>query len=217
MLSAIKEARTKTVCDNLIVIGSSTGGPQTLRAIFASLACLDTAIIVVQHMPKVINNSLVTQLDTSTPMHVKLAEHREPLMHGTVFFAPSEYHLVVADDKTLRLEESDKVNFVRPSIDVTMKSLAAKGFKELIGIILTGLGSDGAEGLLHMKNIGAKTITQDETSCVIYGMPKSAYTIGAAQRVLTPDAIAKTLGKEITHLPAENKTCPVDKRGRLAA
>ena len=174
---------------NIGIIGSSAGGPRILKELFDGLPLLDGCVIIVQHMPKFINESLRRTLDDSTEMTVCIAQNGDQLEKGYVYLAPSEIHLELVDNRTLRLREGEKVNFVCPSVDVTMKSVARPIGAKLIGIILTGMGKDGAKGIRSIKRIGGITIAQDKKTSIIYGMPKEAYETGAVDYVLSTEEI----------------------------
>ncbi|MDY6834646.1 MAG: CheB methylesterase domain-containing protein, partial [Chloroflexota bacterium] len=139
---------------NIIVIGSSTGGPKTLKELFFGLPILNASVIVIQHMPHYINESLKEKLGDRTEMQVKLAEDKDTLEAGTVYIARSELHLKLRNNRKIRLVEGDKVNAVCPSIDVTMLSLRNGPGFNLMGVVLTGMGRDGADGISHMKKLG---------------------------------------------------------------
>jgi len=177
----------------IVVIGSSTGGIRVLEQIFAGMPCLDGSIVIVQHMLKFANQSLCDKLDALTDMQVKLAENGQALEHGVVHFAPSEIHLEIVNNRTIRLFAGAKVNFVCPSIDVAMKSLQKGSGDRLVGAILTGMGADGAEGIDHIKRLGGVTLAQNKETSAIYGMPKVAFETGNVDFVLAPDEIRRKL------------------------
>jgi two-component system chemotaxis response regulator CheB len=178
---------------NIIVIGSSAGGPRVLKKIFKGLPVLNASMIVVQHMPKFINDPLRDSLSSVTAMRVTLAEDGDRLENGRVFVAPSEVHLSVVDNWIIRLSPGEKVNYVCPSVDVTMKSLTLEPSGFFIGVVVTGMGKDGAEGMKHIKNLGGITIAQDEKTSSIFGMPKEAIQTGSVDFVLAPDEIREKL------------------------
>lgn len=185
---------------NLVVIGSSTGGVRALDRIFSGLPRLNAAIVIVHHMPKFINGSLGCQLNANTDMEVKVAEDGEILEHGKVYLAPSNVHLRIEHNSCIRLVGGEKVNFVCPSIDVTMRSLRKELDDQIVGVVLTGMGVDGVSGTSHIKRIGGLTIAQDEATSAIYGMPKAAYKTGDVDLVLTPERIQDKL-IEIVGIP----------------
>ena len=178
---------------NIIVIGSSTGGPKILRKIFSNLPPLNATIILVQHIPKFVNESLVEILNKETGMEVKIAENGKDLENKNAYFAPSEIHLKILDNRQINLCDGERVNYVCPSIDITMKSIKKSKTDKIVGIVLTGMGKDGAAGITHIKGIGGITIAQDEQTSIVYGMPKKAYETGNVDLVLTPEEIRNKL------------------------
>jgi len=181
----------------IVIIGASTGGPRTLRRVLEGFPSLDhICIIIVQHMPKHINESIRKSLARVTQMNVKLAEDGDSLKNDVILLAPGDVHLEIVDNQRIRLVDSGKVNFVRPSIDVAMKSLQVNPSINAIGVILTGMGSDGVEGVSHIKQLGGATIAQDRLSCVVFGMPRLATETGDVDFVLSPE----TIGDKIAEL-----------------
>jgi two-component system chemotaxis response regulator CheB len=177
----------------IIVIGASAGGPRALKWIFTDLPALNASVIVVQHMPKFINDSLRDSLSSVTAMRVTIARDGDLLENGRVYIAPSEVHLNVEDNRIVRLAPGEKVNYVCPSVDVTMKSLTWDLGVFFAGVVVTGMGKDGAEGMKHIKKLGGATIAQDEKTSSIFGMPKEAIQTGSVDFVLAPDAIREKL------------------------
>jgi len=177
----------------IIVIGASAGGPRVLKWIFTGLPALNASVIVVQHMPKFINDSLRDSLSSATAMRVTIARDGDLLENGCVYIAPSEVHLSVVDNRIVRLSPGEKVNYVCPSVDVTMKSLTWDLGVFFAGVVVTGMGKDGAEGMKHIKKLGGTTIAQDEKTSSIFGMPKEAIETGSVDFVLAPDAIREKL------------------------
>lgn len=165
----------------------------TLRKFFAGMPLLDGSIVLVQHMPRFINKSVRKTLDGLTEMDVRIACHEERLEHGKIYIAPSEVHLELINNQIIQLINSPKVCYVRPSVDVTMKSVKKKPQDSIIGIIMTGMGRDGKEGICHIKSVGGTTFAQDEKSSVIWGMPKAAISTGCVDNVLSPEGIRKSL------------------------
>ncbi len=181
-------------CPNLILIGSSTGGPKILRRLFAGMPTLNAAVVLVQHMPAFVNDSLCRTIASVTSMNVSLATDGLRLEAGRVYVAPSDIHLSLRNNRAITLRADEKVNFVRPAVDVAMQSVK-KDPSRKFGVILTGMGKDGAEGLRHMKQIGATTFAQDRETSVIYGMPKAAVDTGCVDHVDNPEGIRETLIK----------------------
>ncbi|MGR3174522.1 MAG: chemotaxis protein CheB [Candidatus Scalindua sp.] len=178
---------------NIVIIGISTGGPKTLRTFFDGMPLLDGSIILVQHMMKCANTSLTATLNGLTEMDVRLASPGEYLERGVVYIAPSEVHLELVNNQKIELVNSPKVCYVRPSVDVTMKSIKRNNEDNIIGIIMTGMGQDGTGGISHIKSVGGTTFAQDEKTSVIWGMPKAAIGTGHVDHILSTKAIRNKL------------------------
>lgn len=179
---------------NVVIIGVSTGGPMTLKALFAELPPLNAAIVVVLHITPEMDYRIAEGLDACASMPAALAEDGEFLKAGNIYMAPGGFHLKLDGNYRISLWEGARVNYVQPSVDVAMMSLTRPvSSGEVVGVILTGMGKDGAEGIRHLKRIGGTTIAQDQRSCIIYGMPKAAVETGAVDYVLPPQGIAKKL------------------------
>ena len=176
-------------CKKLVIVGVSTGGPRALRQLFTGMPRLEAGIILVQHMPKFINDSFQRTLDALTEMDVVIAQDGSRIDAGTVYLAPSDVHLELINNQRIRLADGPKVCFVKPSIDVTMLSARHRDDQELAAVVLTGMGRDGADGIRHIKRIGGVTFAQDARSCAVYGMPKAAAETGAVDFVLSPEGI----------------------------
>jgi two-component system chemotaxis response regulator CheB len=176
------------------MIGVSTGGPMALKRLFTDLPPLDAAFVVVLHIPPGMDYKIGKGLNGVASMPVSLAEDGEYLRKGHIYLAPGGFHLKLEGNSRIILEIGARVNFVQPSVDVAMKSLL-KPLKRgrIIGVILTGMGKDGAAGIGHVKGIGGITIAQDEDSSAIYGMPKAAVETGQVDFILSPQNIGKKL------------------------
>jgi two-component system, chemotaxis family, protein-glutamate methylesterase/glutaminase len=182
--------------ENLVIIGASTGGTKVLTDLFASLPRLRAAVVVVQHMPQYINQTFANSLNKAASMPVKIARENDMLESGSVLLAPSGAHLKITPNRRVHLSDDPPVNFVRPSIDVTMQSvkrMAPDG--RLVGVVLTGMGRDGADGLSYLKSIGGITIAQDKASSAVFGMPSEAFKTGKVDHVLPPLEIARLLAR----------------------
>ena len=182
------------VNNNIVMIGVSTGGPIALKRLFAGLPPLDVAFVIVLHIPPGMDYKIARGLDGVASMPVALAEDGEYLHSGRIYLAPGGFHLKLEGNSRIILEEGARVNFVQPSADVAMKSLL-KPLKQrqIVGIILTGMGRDGADGIRHIKELGGITFAQDRESSAIYGMPKAAVETGAVDFVLPPLNMGKKL------------------------
>lgn len=169
----------------IIAIGASTGGTEAIYNVLKSLPPQMPGIVIVQHIPPVFSKMFADRLDVQTPLNVKEACNGDYLEPGKVLIAPGDQHMTikkVGDRYKVSVFKGDKVNGHCPSVDVLFESVALQAKSNAVGIILTGMGSDGAKGLLLMKQMGARTIGQDEKSSVVYGMPKVAFEIGAVQK-----------------------------------
>lgn len=177
----------------LVVIGISTGGPKLLADLLAELPPINAPMLIVQHIPKYFDITLAERLDTLSKMRVKLGCHGDSVEPGHVYLAPSLCHMTLQYNKKIALVDGPKVNSCCPSVDVTIKSLMRMPTGKMVGAVLTGMGSDGAEGLAYMKDIGAATIAQDERSSTIYGMPRAAYQTGKVDFVLPKEKLAQKI------------------------
>jgi two-component system chemotaxis response regulator CheB len=184
----------------LAIIGASTGGVRALTTLFQNLRPVPAAIVLVHHMPDYIQQSFVRSLQKNTPMEVLLATDGMPLQAGKIFVAPSKFHCVLEQNRILRLTPGPKVNYVCPAVDVTMKSVLPPLLPApLAGVLLTGMGRDGADGMVHLRSLGARTVAQDEESSAVFGMPKEAWKAGGAEMLLPPDRIARSLFHWLTN------------------
>ncbi len=182
--------------NRLVAIGSSTGGVEALSAFIAQLPANCPPTLIVQHMPPDFTASLAARLDRLNAPKIMEAIDGAPIETGCVYIAPGgPKHLEIEDNQGLRcrLRAGEPVNGHSPSVDVLFNSVAKVAKSNAIGIILTGMGRDGAQGLMTMRQAGAKTIGQDEASSLIYGMPRAAFEIGAVERQLPLDRIANTV------------------------
>ncbi len=180
----------------LIAIGSSTGGTEALRQIFEAIPENLPPIAVVQHMLPGFTGAFADRLDRSCRARVKVADDGETLKPGTVYLAPNETHLTVkrgGAGLVALLQGSDRVSRHLPSVDVLFQSVAEVCGHHALGVILTGMGDDGARGLLQMRQKGAHTLGQDEATCVVYGMPRAAFLRGAVETQAPLGAIAGRL------------------------
>jgi two-component system, chemotaxis family, protein-glutamate methylesterase/glutaminase len=168
--------------DKVIAIGASTGGTEAIRSVIEELPPTTPGIVIVQHMPKGFTKTFAERLNSLSLMNVKEAESGDRIVTGRVLIAPGDYHLKVirsGGQYLVQCIDGEKVNGHRPAVDVMFDSVASNVGSNSIGVILTGMGADGAKGLYKMKQVGSPTIGQDESTSVVYGMPKVAYEIGA--------------------------------------
>jgi two-component system chemotaxis response regulator CheB len=193
--------------DRVIAIGSSTGGVEALIAILTRFPANCPPTVITQHMPATFTKSFSDRLDRLCAPKVAEAADGALLEPGHIFIAPGgEHHLEVAGSGQLRcrLIDGPPVNGHRPSVDVLFRSVAKTAGRRAVGAILTGMGRDGAEGLLAMRQAGAHTFGQDEASCVVYGMPKAAFELGAVERQAPLDRLAAELLKAPSSKVIEN-------------
>lgn len=179
--------------EKIIVIGASTGGTEAIKAVLSRMPADAPGILVTQHMPESFTKSFAQRLDGLCRIAVKEAEHGERVLPGHAYVAPGHSHLLVrrsGASYVTELSQGPPVNRHRPSVDVLFRSAANVAGRNAIGVILTGMGKDGAAGMLEMKQAGAPTFAQDEATCVVYGMPREAVAMGAADEVLPVQDIA---------------------------
>lgn len=180
--------------DNLVIIGSSTGGPKAVEEVFAQIpANLPAGIVVVQHMPKDFTRSFAERLNNLFPFPVKEASDGDLIENGKVLIAPGDYHLTITAQKRVKLNQEERVMFLRPAVDVTMATLPAVFGKRILGVILTGMGKDGAKGMAQIKQAGGITIAQDRNTSTIYSMPRVVAEEGNADYILPLDRIGKVI------------------------
>lgn len=205
MLAARKAAPAKSRLDSslnsstlIVAIGASTGGTEALAEILSALPSASPGIVIVQHMPEVFTAAFAQRLNRLCQIEVKEAEQGDRIEMGRALIAPGNRHMSVhrrGSQSFVEIGDGPLVSRHRPSVDVLFRSVARTQGANALGIILTGMGNDGAQGLLEMKKAGAETLAQDEASCVIFGMPKEAIACGAAGTILQLSKIpARILG-----------------------
>lgn len=181
-----------SITDSIIAIGASTGGTEAIRQILEAMPENCPGMVIVQHMPEVFTRSFADRLNQLSKIQVKEAEHGDLIGRSMAFIAPGNKHLLI-NKKGLQyfveLHDGPPVNRHKPSVDVLFRSVAQVAGKNAMGVLLTGMGKDGAEGLLEMKNNSAFTIAQDEKSSIVFGMPKEAIKLDAALSILSLDQI----------------------------
>jgi two-component system chemotaxis response regulator CheB len=173
--------------EKIIVVGSSTGGTEALKEFLSRMPERGPAILIAQHMPELFTKSFADRLDHLCAMHVSEAQHHEDIVAGRVYLAPGHSHLLL--EKTggkyrTVLSQEPPVNRHRPSVEVLFRSAAKNLGADAIGVMLTGMGKDGAQAMLEMKKAGAYNLAQDEASCVVFGMPREAIAVGAVDEVV---------------------------------
>lgn len=182
------------VSEKVILIGSSTGGTDALRVILEQLPLDCPGILIAQHMPVGFTKTFAQRLNQMCNITVKEAEHGERVMRGCAYIAPGDRHLMLGRNGAsyaCLLSDGAPVNRHKPSVEVLFKSSIELAPRHVVGVMLTGMGKDGAQAMLEMRNAGAYNICQDEASCVVFGMPREAIALGAAHVVLPLDQIAR--------------------------
>jgi len=179
---------------DIVAIGASSGGPRIIESLLSSLpSTYALGIVVVQHMTDGFTTSMLRWMQERCAIQIKVAEEGDAIIPRRVLFTPENSHLVVAIGGRVHLTDSEPVNGHRPSIDVTFHSVAKVYGARSAGVVLTGMGSDGAQGLLAIRQAGGVTLAQDEASSPIFGMPRAAIELKAAQQVLSPVGITRCL------------------------
>jgi two-component system chemotaxis response regulator CheB len=193
--SLVGRAEPTRFAERVIVIGASTGGTEAIRVFLEGCDEDTPGIVIVQHMPAGFTASLARRLDQICEMRVKEAAHGDPVMVGQALIAPGDRHVAlrcVGRRHHVELLDTEPVNRHRPSVDVLFHSAADSCARHSVGVIMTGMGDDGARGMKALRDAGAETLAQDETSCVVYGMPREAVKLGAASRVLPLSQLSAT-------------------------
>jgi two-component system chemotaxis response regulator CheB len=182
--------------DCVIAIGASAGGTEAIREVLMELPAESPGVVIVQHLPPRFTRAFADRLDSLCRLRVKEAEEGDRALAGQALIAPGGQHLrLIRDGRgyVVRLDQGPPVNRHRPSVDVLFSSCAESAPRNAIGVLLTGMGTDGARGLLQMRQAGARTLAQDEASCVVFGMPKAAIDLGAVERVLPLDQLPRAI------------------------
>ena len=180
--------------EKLIIIGASTGGTEAIKEVLTHFPADVPGILVTQHMPETFTKSFADRLNSLCRISVKEAEHNERILPGHAYIAPGHSHLLLkrsGANYVTELSQGPPVNRHRPSVDVLFRSAANVAGANALGIILTGMGKDGAQGMLEMRQAGSHTIAQDEASCVVFGMPREAIALGAAAEIVPLQGIAR--------------------------
>ncbi|MBW1914843.1 MAG: chemotaxis response regulator protein-glutamate methylesterase [Deltaproteobacteria bacterium] len=187
--------------NKIIAIGASTGGTEAIKEVLTRMPPNAPGIVIVQHMPAQFTTAFSERLDSLCAVNVKEAVDGDSVVTGKALIAPGNFHMLLKRSGAryyVQVKSGPMVHHQRPAADVLFKSVASYAGSNAVGIILTGMGTDGAEGLLKMKEAGAKTIAQDEKSCVVFGMPKEAIKLGAAEKVVSLQQVARTSLQMVT-------------------
>lgn len=188
-----KKPNSNDMAIKAVVIGASTGGPKALVYLISRLPeKIKTPIFIVQHMPKGFTTSLANRLDSETKVKVYEAEDGMVVEANTVYLAPGDFHMTIEDNK-IRLNTLDKLHGVRPAVDYLFNSASSIYRENLLGIILTGMGKDGSQGMVAIKKQGGYNLAQNEESCVVYGMPGSAVAKGVVDEILNLEDLSTKL------------------------
>ncbi|NHB97059.1 protein-glutamate methylesterase/protein-glutamine glutaminase [Photorhabdus stackebrandtii] len=187
--------------EKLIAVGASTGGTEAIKNLLQPLPVTSPALLITQHMPPGFTRSFAERLNKLSQITVKEAENGERILPGHAYIAPGDRHMELCRngaDYQVLITDAPAVNRHRPSVDVLFRSVAKFAGRNAVGVLLTGMGSDGAVGLLEMKQAGAYTLAQDEASCVVFGMPRAAIQMGAVDEVMDILKISKRMLAKIS-------------------
>lgn len=199
--TGVTQTSLKNTTNKVVAIGASTGGTVAIEAILKVLPSNIPGIVITQHMPEMFTRSFAERLDSICEIDVKEAEDGDSIMSGRALIAPGNKHMLMRMSGAryyVAVKEGPLVNRHRPSVDVMFRSVSKTAARNAVGAILTGMGADGAKGLLEMKEAGAKTIAQNEGTCVVYGMPKVAIENGGADTVLPLEEIPAEILKLVS-------------------
>ncbi len=180
----------------ILAIGASTGGTAAIESILRGMPADLPGTLIVQHMPEYFTKAFADRLNKFCSIEVREAQNNDQVLSGLALVAPGNHHMVLERSGArylVKIRDGPPVHHQRPSVDVMFQSVARNAGRSAVGVILTGMGADGAKGLLAMKESGARTIAQDEQSCVVFGMPKEAIKLGAADEIVPLNDIARTL------------------------
>ena len=192
---ARERAMTQTT-ERVIVIGTSTGGTQALQEVLVELPGVSPGIVIVQHMPSHFTAAFAARLDSMCKIEVREARHNERVVPGCALIAPGGRHMLLMRSGAqyhVEIKDGPPVSRHRPSVDVLFRSAAKCAGPNALGMIMTGMGDDGARGLKEMRDAGARTVAQDEASCVVFGMPKEAIRLDAAERIAPLEELARII------------------------
>lgn len=194
--------------EKIIAIGASTGGTEAIKELLMQLPAAVPGIVMTQHMPPGFTRTFAERLDKLTRLHVVEAKGGERILPGHAYLAPGGHHLIVVRsgaDYVVKLSDAEPVHRHRPAVDVMMESVALAGGKNVLGVLLTGMGKDGAKGMLNIREHGGYTLAQDEASCVVYGMPKEAVSVGGVDQTVELGTMGAVLLEKIKAMGSGNR------------
>ncbi|HEY1802916.1 MAG TPA: chemotaxis response regulator protein-glutamate methylesterase [Terracidiphilus sp.] len=192
ILSRATRAMAETT-EKIVAVGASTGGTEALKTLLETLPADTPGIVIVQHMPELFTRAFAARLDGLCQITVKEAENNDTVIRGRALIAPGNHHLLLKRSGAryyVEIKDGPLVCRHRPSVDVLFRSAARYAGPNAVGVILTGMGDDGARGMLEMKQAGAVTIAQDEATCIVFGMPKEAIKLNCVDKVLPLESVA---------------------------
>jgi two-component system chemotaxis response regulator CheB len=196
ILAAGRDRALTQTTERIVAIGTSTGGTQALQYVLSELPAVCPGIVVVQHMPPQFTAAFASRLDGICEITVREARNDDRVVPGQALIAPGGKHMLLKRSGAqyyVEVKDGPPVNRHCPSVDVLFRSVAKCAGRNALGLIMTGMGDDGARGLKEMRDAGAKTVAQDEASCVVFGMPKEAIRLEAAERVMPLDSLSRTI------------------------
>jgi two-component system chemotaxis response regulator CheB len=189
----------------IIAIGASTGGTEAIEQVLTNLPADCPGIVIAQHIPAVFSLAFANRLNSICPLEVKEAQNGDAVTRGRALIAPGNFHMLLrgspASGWRVTVQDGPRVCYQRPSVDVMFSSVAETAGSHAVAVILTGMGSDGARGMLKMREAGARTIAQDEASCVVFGMPREAIRLGAAEQVAPLGSIPGAILEQLERIP----------------
>ncbi len=180
----------------VIAVGASTGGTKAIEAVLSTMPVTSPGTVIVQHMPENFTTAFAGRLNGICPMEVREARDNDHVVPGVALIAPGNRHMLLyrsGGTYLVKIKNGPRVHYQRPSVDVLFQSVAKNAGRNAVGVLLTGMGADGAKGMLRMRENGANTIAQDEKSCVVFGMPKEAIKLGAADEVVPLSNISRSI------------------------
>lgn len=202
------QPRKMRTTDHIIALGASTGGTEAIKEVLCNMPPDSPGMLIAQHIPPAFSASFARRMNDVSPLTVCEAQDGQQVLAGHVYIAPGDYHLSLVRDGAryvCKVRQDAPINRHRPSVDVLFRSVAQNAGQNAVGVLLTGMGRDGARGLKEMRQAGAPTMVQDEHTSVVWGMPGEAVSIGAAEDVLPIEAIAPRIAQRIAEMDASSK------------